>query len=103
MNDDAHHPASHLFTLRVWREALGDEQSEWRGEIKYILTGETYYFRRWDQLREMLRRCLPEFDIEPGNWLHRSGIDPSERFTNKLFASELESGEEEERPEAPES
>lgn len=64
MNDDARHPASHLFTLRVWLEALGDGQSEWRGEIKYVPSGETYYFRRWDQLREMLRRCLPGFELE---------------------------------------
>lgn len=72
MNDDVHHPASHLFTLRVWLEALGDGHSEWRGQFKYVLTGETYYFRQWDQLREMLRRCLPGFDLEPGPWFQPS-------------------------------
>lgn len=103
MNDDAHHHASHLFMLRVWVEALGDERSEWRGEIKYVLNGETYYFRQWSQLRDTLRRCLSDFDMELGNWLPRSSIDQFERFEEKLPVSDLEIEEEEGRPEAPES
>jgi hypothetical protein len=64
MDNDASRNASHLFTLRVWREALGDGQDEWRGQISYVPTGETHYVRRWDQLQENLRQCLPGFKLE---------------------------------------
>jgi hypothetical protein len=52
--------------LRVWLEALGDGRSEWRGQVTYVLTGETHYFRQWDQLQKILRHCLPGFDLEAG-------------------------------------
>jgi hypothetical protein len=66
MDDDLSNNASHLFTLRVWLEALGDGRSEWRGQVTYVLTGETHYFRQWDQLQKILRHCLPSFDLEAG-------------------------------------
>jgi len=57
-----HEPAhSHLFTLRLWPEALGDGRIEWRGQLKYLPTGETFYFREWSQLRELIRNWLPDF------------------------------------------
>jgi hypothetical protein len=70
MDDDLSSPVSHLFTLRIWQEVLGDGRNEWRGQVRYVLTGETYYFRQWDQLQETLRRCLPGFDMEPGSKSH---------------------------------
>jgi hypothetical protein len=30
-----------LFTVRVWREDLGAGQTEWRGEVHEVLSGET--------------------------------------------------------------
>ena len=27
------HAASHLFTVRLWSEDLGDDQVEWRGQV----------------------------------------------------------------------
>lgn len=42
--------ASHLFTVRLWREDLGDDQVEWRGQVTHVLSGEAHYFRCWDQL-----------------------------------------------------
>lgn len=78
MHDDATHPASHLFMLRVWREALGDGQSEWRGQVRHVLTGETYYFRQWDQLREMLQRCTPGFDLASGRFAQDNDSEPLE-------------------------
>jgi len=65
------HTTSHLFTLRLWLEPLDDERSEWRGELKYTATGEIHYFRRWDQLKETLRLCLPGFELAPGSELQR--------------------------------
>ena len=42
--------SSHLFTVRVWREPLGQGHSEWRGQVRHVLSGEVRYFREWAQL-----------------------------------------------------
>ncbi len=49
------HPAapsltSQLFTVRVWREELEAGRFEWRGKVQHALSGETRYFRRWEDL-----------------------------------------------------
>lgn len=41
---------SHLFTVRVWREDLGEGRSEWRGKVQHVLSGEARYFRDWATL-----------------------------------------------------
>jgi hypothetical protein len=50
---------SHLFTLRVWLEDLGGGQSEWRGKVQHVLSGEARYFRDWDTLITYLQDMLP--------------------------------------------
>ena len=45
---------SHLFTLRVWLEDVGDGRTELRGQVKHILTGETIYFRKGSSLLAFL-------------------------------------------------
>jgi len=50
---------SHLFTLRLWVETLDDEQVEWRGQLHYVLSGETRYFRDWPTLVALLDATLP--------------------------------------------
>ncbi len=45
---------SHLFTLRVWAEDVGNGRSEIRGVLKHILTGETHHFRDWHTLSQLL-------------------------------------------------
>ncbi len=57
---------SHLFTVRVWQEDLDDGRTEWRGQIKHILTGETRYFRHWSQLQSIIQDCLPDWDLQSG-------------------------------------
>jgi hypothetical protein len=42
--------ASHLFTVRLWREDLGDDQVEWRGQVTHVLSGEAHWFRGWTEL-----------------------------------------------------
>lgn len=42
--------ASHLFTVRLWSEDLGDDQVEWRGQVTHVLSGEAHYFREWQEL-----------------------------------------------------
>lgn len=58
MDEEELHPTSHLFTVRLWLEPLGHERSEWRGEVKYVLTGEAYYFQGWAELQERVQRLL---------------------------------------------
>ena len=47
---------SHLFTLRVWMEDVGDGRTEIRGTVKHVLTGETRHFRDWPTLTTFLRQ-----------------------------------------------
>lgn len=41
---------SQLFTIRVWREPLGHGQTELRGQVRHVLSGEVRYFREWSAL-----------------------------------------------------
>ena len=50
---------SHLFTVRLWLEDLGDGRAEWRGQVQHVLSGETRYFRDWSTLIALLRAMLP--------------------------------------------
>jgi len=50
----------HYFTLRLWLEVLGDEQVEWRGEIKNSKTGEIRYFRQGPMLLNLLATMMAE-------------------------------------------
>jgi hypothetical protein len=59
MEEEGRKP-SQLFTLRVWTEAVGDSQTEWRGKVQHIATGETQYFRNWEALVEFLQRSVSE-------------------------------------------
>ncbi len=59
--DTTHPPSrSHLFTLRVWREDLGHSQTEWRGEVHDVESGEVRYFREWSTLLTLLQEMLPK-------------------------------------------
>jgi len=43
-------PQSHLFTLRVWQADSGEGQTEWRGKLQHVVSGQTRYFRDWPTL-----------------------------------------------------
>lgn len=60
-NEDTAQPAhrSHLFTVRLWAEELGDGQIEWRGQVQHVLSGKTHYFRDWITLVEVVAAMLP--------------------------------------------
>jgi hypothetical protein len=53
---------SHLFTVRVWAEQLGEGQAEWRGKIQSIPGGEVHYFRDWTTLVTLLLEMLPSLE-----------------------------------------
>lgn len=48
------HLPSTLFTVRLWREAVGAEPSASCMQVKHVLSGETRYFREWAQLATYL-------------------------------------------------
>ena len=53
--EEAQDRQSHLFTVRVWLEDLGEGQTEWRGKIQHVLSGEARYFRDWTGLVEQMK------------------------------------------------
>ena len=57
MYNNLRHPDSHLFTLRIWSEPLGNGWSQWRGKVQHVTSGETHYFREWSMLA-----MLPELN-----------------------------------------
>lgn len=59
------HPRSHLFTIRIWEEEIGTEQTEWRGKIQLFTTREVRYFREWIALVPLLTTMLEDVDAEP--------------------------------------
>lgn len=55
---------SHLFTVRLWLEDLGDGRVEWRGQVQNVLSGEVRYFRDWPTLSALLQAMLPGSAID---------------------------------------
>jgi hypothetical protein len=53
---------SHLLTLRLWPEALGDGETEWCGKVQRVLSEEARYFRNWEALVGHLLALLPEVE-----------------------------------------
>jgi hypothetical protein len=52
---------SHLFTVRLWKEDLGDGRSEWRGQVRDALKRQTRYFRDWQTLSTFLEEQLKKY------------------------------------------
>jgi hypothetical protein len=75
------HPASesHLFTIRLWWEDLGRGQTDWRGKVQHVNSGEARYFRDWHILEafleELIHKTLPKEDTSHG----RKAIDKGPR------------------------
>jgi hypothetical protein len=59
-----------LFTMRVWREELGAGQTEWRGEVHDVVSGERRYFRDWPALIVSLQALLAAQELD------RQQVDP---------------------------
>ena len=53
-------PRSHLFTVRLWLEPLGEGKTEWRGKVQHVTSGEAQYFRKWASLVVFLEGRLSE-------------------------------------------
>jgi hypothetical protein len=56
--------SSQLFMLRMWLEDLGNGQTDWRGKVQHVNSGEVRYFREWAILEtfmeELLHQTKPE-------------------------------------------
>jgi hypothetical protein len=59
-NADRRLPRSHLFTVRLWIEPLGNGRFERRGRVQHVLSGERRYFRDWPTLLGYLEKKLQE-------------------------------------------
>jgi hypothetical protein len=67
MQPDQGHPHTHLFTVRLWVEPLGDDQREVRMQVKHLLSGETHYFRTWAEVVTFLLAKIQALEIDnPG-------------------------------------
>jgi hypothetical protein len=58
------HPSSHLFSIRVWEEEIAADQSEWRGKVQLLTSGEVRYFREWTALVPLLISMLSESELD---------------------------------------
>ena len=56
---------SHLFTVRVWQEEVRAGQTEWRGRVQLVSSGEVRYFREWAALAPLLLAMLSEWESQP--------------------------------------
>ncbi|HRQ40151.1 MAG TPA: hypothetical protein PLD25_19750 [Chloroflexota bacterium] len=48
----------HLFTIRLWLDADGSDQTRWRGKLVHVQSGHTRYFQDWAALVPILRAML---------------------------------------------
>jgi hypothetical protein len=70
MQEPHDRPRSHLFSLRVWQEITGTDQSEWRGKIQLLSSGDVRYFREWNTLAPLLISMLADLD-----WMAQPATD----------------------------
>lgn len=56
---------SHVFSLRVWREELGEGAVEWRGRIRDVTGSESLYFHDWETLIRFMRSVLDQDNDTP--------------------------------------
>lgn len=54
---------SYLFTVRLWWEDLGDGQTEWRGVVRLVTSGEEHFFRDWETLGKMVEGMVGEYKV----------------------------------------
>jgi hypothetical protein len=49
-----------LFTVRLWQEMLNEKQTEWRGKIQHVGSGEVCYFRDWSKMMNFIDTTLSD-------------------------------------------
>jgi hypothetical protein len=70
--------SSYLFMLRLWLEDLGSGQTDWRGKVQHVNSGEARYFRDWSILESFMEvqmcQVNPEGILQMG--IKESDKDP---------------------------
>jgi hypothetical protein len=73
-----------LFTVKLWREVLDEKQTEWRGKIQHVGSGEVRYFRDWTHMMEFIDDVLTKLTGRHRMKLHISSFNG--RFpTSQIF------------------
>ena len=73
------HRQSDLFTLRIWVEALEDNQREWRGQVEHVISGDTQYFRHWSTLIAFLKKSRSGSSDPEGRGITVKGLEGKEQ------------------------
>ena len=60
MSEQSRAPPTHFFTLRLWPEETGTEETVWRGRIQNTASEEIRYFQGWEALVDVLLRLMEE-------------------------------------------
>jgi hypothetical protein len=63
-NDELQTYNAHLFMLRLWLEDLGNGQTDWRGKVQHMNSGEARYFRDWQTLETFMKGLLKSIQLE---------------------------------------
>jgi hypothetical protein len=60
---------STLFLVRLWAHETGDGQSEWRGKVQHIVSGEARPFHDWAALEAAMIEMLEmlQQEVETGS------------------------------------
>lgn len=72
-------PHSHLFTLRIWGEALDGEHAEWRGKVQHVVSGEIRYLRDWNDLLPVLLAMVQDDERRQGANLSEEALPDGDR------------------------
>jgi len=56
--------SSQLFMLRMWLEDLGNGQTDWRGKVQHVNSGEVRYFREWATLEAFMEGLLHPTELD---------------------------------------
>lgn len=59
------HIYSHLFTVRLWSEEVRQGETEWRGMVQHVVSGQVSYFRDWATMIKLLVTMLPPLTGAP--------------------------------------
>lgn len=61
---------THLFVMRLWREEIGPQRDEWRGQVVSVENGEERAFRDPTTLYDVLLRLLADLEDTPDTRNH---------------------------------
>lgn len=63
MTAERRHRRTYLFTVRLWFEPGAQNHTRLRGQVRYVLTGEAIYFRKWLELVSFFEDSLEKLEL----------------------------------------